>query len=109
MGKKTNVQSAHLMGPAGIKWATMNTGRRESTTGAMIKIRGSPVYISAYSLADTLKTSIYTIISAFHNEMLHSGKAGLLQKDWIISSKPLYGTHELLVHKLRLFLDFHVT
>ncbi|KAH6815858.1 nucleoporin protein Ndc1-Nup protein [Perilla frutescens var. hirtella] len=109
MGKKNNVQSAHLMGPAGIKWATVNTGRRESTSGAMGKIRGSPLYAKAYSMADILKTSIYCIVSAFHNEMLNSGKAGLLEKDWIISSKPLYGTHELLLHKLRLFLDYQAS
>ncbi|KAL8457182.1 hypothetical protein ACS0TY_035143 [Phlomoides rotata] len=109
IGKKTNIQSAHLMGPAGIKWATINTGRRESTSGAMGKIRGSPLYAKAYSLADVLKTSTYCIVSAFHNEMVSSGKAGLLEKDWIISSKPLYGTHELLLHKLRLFLDFQAS
>lgn len=106
MGKKTNVQSAHLMGPAGMKWATVNTGRRDSTAGAMVKIRGSPLYAKAYSMADVLRTSVYCITSAFHNEMLNSGKAGLLDKDWIISSKPLYGTHDLLLHKLRLFLDY---
>ncbi|KAG8378639.1 hypothetical protein BUALT_Bualt07G0006300 [Buddleja alternifolia] len=109
MGKKTNVQSAHLMGPAGIKWATINTGRRESTSGAMGKIRGSPFYANAYSLADILKTSIYCIVSAFHNEMVNSGKAGLLDKDWITTGKPLYGNHELLLHKLRLFLDFQAS
>lgn len=96
MGKKTNTQSAHLTGPAGMKWATVNTGRWESTAGAMGKIRGSPLYGKAYSMADILKTSIYCIVSAFHNEMLSSGKAGLLEKDWIITSKPLYGIHELL-------------
>ncbi|KAK4394918.1 hypothetical protein Sango_1646100 [Sesamum angolense] len=109
MGKKTNIQNAHFMGPAGIKWATMNTGRRVSTSGAMGKIRGSPQYAKAYSLADVLKTSIYCIVSAFHNEMLNSGKAGLLEKDWIISSKPLYGTHELLLHKLQLFMNFQAS
>ncbi|PIN19424.1 hypothetical protein CDL12_07885 [Handroanthus impetiginosus] len=106
MGKKTNVHSGHLMGPAGIKWATMNTGRRESTSGAMGKIRGSPLYAKAYSLADILKTSIYCVVSTFHNEMVNSARTGLLEKEWIISGKPLYGTHELLLHKLRLFLDF---
>ncbi|GFP88492.1 hypothetical protein PHJA_000992900 [Phtheirospermum japonicum] len=109
MGKKTHVQSAHLMGPAGIKWATVNTGRRETTSGAMGKIRGSPLYGKAYSLADVLKTSIYCVVSAFHNEMMGSGKAGVLEKDWIISGKPDYGTHELLGHKLRQFLDFQAS
>ncbi|GER56718.1 1-aminocyclopropane-1-carboxylate synthase 1 [Striga asiatica] len=106
MGKKTHMQSAHLMGPARIKWATVNTGRRESTSGAMQKIRGSPLYDEAYFIADVLKTSVFCLVSAFHDEMINSGKAGLLEKDWIISSKPIYGTTELLVHKLRQFLDF---
>lgn len=106
MGKKTNIQSANLMG---IKWATVNTGRRESTTGAMVKIRGSPIYAKAFYLADTLKSSIYCIVSSFHNEMLYSWKSGVAEKDWIISGKPLYGSRELLVHKLGLFLEFHVT
>ncbi|KAL3642261.1 hypothetical protein CASFOL_013076 [Castilleja foliolosa] len=109
MGKKTHVQSAHSMGPAGIKWATVNTGRQETTSGAMVKIRGSPLYGKAYSLAAVLKTSIYCVVSAFHNEMMSSGKAGLLEKDWIVSGKPGYGTHELLGHKLRQFLDFQAS
>lgn len=109
MGKKTNIQSSNSMGAAGIKWATVNTGRRESTAGAMGKIRGSPLYAKAYSLADIFKTSIYCIVSAFHNEMMNSEKAGLLEKDWVVRSKPLYGTHELLLHKLKLFLDFQAS
>ncbi|KAL7098252.1 hypothetical protein ACP275_09G005400 [Erythranthe tilingii] len=109
MGKKTNIQSSNFMGPAGIKWATVNTGRRESTASAMGKIRGSPLYAKAFSLADILRTSIYSIVSAFHGEMMNSEKAGLLEKDWIVSGKPLYGTNELLLHKLRLFLDFQAS
>lgn len=107
IGKKTNIPSAHdLNGPTGIKWATMNTGRREATGSTMGKIRGSPVYARAYALADILRSSIYLIVSAFHDEMLNSGKAGVFEKDWIMSSKPLYGTRDLLLQKLRLFLDF---
>ncbi|KAL6583630.1 hypothetical protein OROMI_002919 [Orobanche minor] len=110
MGKKTHVQSsAHLMGPAGIKWATVNTGRKESTSGAMEKLRGSPLYGKAYSLADVLRTSIYSVVSVFHRELMNSGNTGLLEKDWIISGKPIYGTHELLVNKLRQFLDFQAS
>ncbi|KAK6148215.1 hypothetical protein DH2020_019127 [Rehmannia glutinosa] len=106
MGKKTHIQSAHLMGPAGIKWATVNTGRRESTAGAMGKIRGSPLYGKAYSLADVLKTSTYCIVSTFHNEMMNSGKAGLLEKDWIISGSDLLPLkRECLVDKLGKFLQ----
>ncbi|KZV25686.1 hypothetical protein F511_04747 [Dorcoceras hygrometricum] len=107
IGKKTIIPSTHdLIGPAGIKWETMNSGRRESTGDTMGKIRGSPIYVKAYALADVLRTSIYLIVSAFQDEMLNSAKAGVLEKEWIISSKPLYGTHELLLHKLHLFLEF---
>lgn len=107
MGKKTNIQSSpHLMGPAGIKWATSSTGRID---GAVGKKRGGPLHSKAYAIADVLRTSIYHVVSAFHDEMLNSAKAGLLEKDWIISGKPLFGTRELLVQKLRLFLDFRAS
>uniref|UniRef100_A0A5B7BMZ5 Nucleoporin protein Ndc1-Nup n=1 Tax=Davidia involucrata TaxID=16924 RepID=A0A5B7BMZ5_DAVIN len=110
MGKKTNLQSSHhLIGPAGIKWAALSTGRRDVAVSSMGKRRGNPQYSKAYSMADILRTSIYHIVSAFHDEMLNSAKAGLLEKDWIISSKPLYGTHEILSQKLRLFLDFRAS
>ncbi|KAH0686490.1 hypothetical protein KY284_017043 [Solanum tuberosum] len=110
MGKKTNLQSSNtLMDPAGIKWATLNPGRRDSAAGMAGRRKGAPFYAKAYSMADILKTSIYGIISAFYDEMSHSAKAGLLEKDWIISSKPLYGTRELLSQKLRLFLDFQAS
>ncbi|KAJ9183100.1 hypothetical protein P3X46_007008 [Hevea brasiliensis] len=107
MGKKTNVQTPHqLMGPGGIKWATLSTGRRDTVVA---KKRSGPVHSKAYAVADVLKTSIYCIISAFHDEMLTSDKAGLLEKDWLIGSKPLFGTRELLLQKLRLFLDFRAS
>ncbi|CAN4087860.1 unnamed protein product [Withania somnifera] len=110
MGKKTNLQSSNtLMDPAGIKWATLNSGRRDSAAGVAGKRKGAPFYAKAYSMADILRTSIYGIVSAFYDEMSHSAKAGLLEKDWIISSKPLYGTRELLSQKLRLFLDFQAS
>ncbi|XP_015067812.1 uncharacterized protein LOC107012471 [Solanum pennellii] len=110
MGKKTNLQSSNtLMDPAGIKWATLNPGRRDSAAGMAGRRKGAPFYAKAYSMADILKTSIYGIVWAFYDEMSHSAKAGLLEKDWIISSKPLYGTRELLSQKLRLFLDFQAS
>ncbi|KAK7331408.1 hypothetical protein VNO77_25632 [Canavalia gladiata] len=107
MGKKTNLQSPNqLLGPAGIKWATVNSGRVDVAAG---KRRSGPVNSKAYAIADVLKTSIYQIVSAFHDEMLAGAKANLLEKDWVTSGKPLFGTREMLVQKLRLFLDFRAT
>ncbi|CAH9147134.1 unnamed protein product [Cuscuta epithymum] len=113
MGKKTNLESSHhQMDPSGIKWATLSSsGRRESAPswGVAGRRKGSPLYTKAYSMADNLRTSIYCIVIAFHDEMLTSAKTGALDKDWIITSSnkpPLYGTQELLLQKLRVFLDF---
>ncbi|KAL6962764.1 hypothetical protein U1Q18_037721, partial [Sarracenia purpurea var. burkii] len=108
IGKKTHLQSSHnLLGTGvGIKWATMSNGRREAAVGVTGKRRGSPLYSKAYSMADYLRTSIYSIVSVFHDEMLFSAKAGVLHKEWITSGKPVYGTPDLLSQKLRLFLDF---
>jgi nucleoporin NDC1 len=106
MGKKTNLQSPNqLLGSAGIKWATANSGRLDIAT-ATGKRKNGPANSKAYAIADVLKTSIYQIVSAFHDEML----AGtLLEKDWITSEKPLFGTHEMLIEKLCLFLDCWAT
>lgn len=107
MGKKTNLQPPHLlMGPAGIKWAPMSTGRRNF---ASVKKRSGPLHSKAYAMADVVRISIYCIVSTFHDEMMSSTKTGLLEKDWIGSSKPLFGTLELLLQKLRHFLDFQAS
>ncbi|KAJ1377917.1 hypothetical protein SESBI_48380 [Sesbania bispinosa] len=107
MGKKTNLQSPNqLLGPAGIKWATLNNGRVDVPAG---KRRTGPVNPKAYAIADVLKTSIYQIVSTFHDEMLAGAKASILEKDWVTSGKPLFGTREMLIQKLRLFLDFRAT
>lgn len=108
MGKKTNLQSPnHLLDPAGIKWATNSTSRREISM-AVNKKRDSPLYSKAYSLADILKTSIYCIVSEFHEEMITSAKAGALDKDWVINTKPSYGSRDL-VQKLQFFLNFQAS
>ncbi|XP_022727831.1 uncharacterized protein LOC111283503 isoform X2 [Durio zibethinus] len=107
MGKKSGLQpSHHSMGSFGIKLATFSTGRRDARTG---KRRDDPLYSKAYAMADVLRTSIYCIVSAFHREMLTSAKAGLLEKDWITGGKPSFGTRELLLQKLHLFLDFQAS
>ncbi|XP_045805741.1 uncharacterized protein LOC123898771 [Trifolium pratense] len=109
MGKKTNLQSPNqLLGSGGIKWATANSGRLDIAT-ATGKRKNGPANSKAYAIADVLKTSIYQIVSAFHDEMLAGTKASLLEKDWITSEKPLFGTREMLIQKLRLFLDFRAT
>ncbi|MBA0645205.1 hypothetical protein Goklo_013330 [Gossypium klotzschianum] len=107
MGKKISLQPSHqLMGAFSTKSATFSTGRRDVRTG---KRRDDPLYSKAFAMADVLRTSIYGIVSAFHHEMLNSAKAGLLEKDWITSSKPPFGTRELLLQKLHLFLDFQAS
>ncbi|KAI5447567.1 uncharacterized protein LOC127079948 [Lathyrus oleraceus] len=109
MGKKTNLQSPNqLLGSSGIKWATANSGRLD-IAAASSKRKNGPANSKAYAIADVLKTSIYQIVSSFHDEMLAGTKASLLEKDWITSEKPLFGTREMLIQKLRLFLDFRAT
>ncbi|KMT03724.1 hypothetical protein BVRB_8g188730 [Beta vulgaris subsp. vulgaris] len=109
MGKKINLQSPnHILGPAGIKWATNSTARREIAT-AMNKKRGSSSHSKSYALADVLKISIYSIVSEFFEEMHASAKMGLLEKDWMNNSKPIYGSSELLVQKLHFFLNFQAS
>ncbi|KAG6781771.1 hypothetical protein POTOM_014684 [Populus tomentosa] len=106
MGKKTSLQPQHLMGPVTIKWNTPSTGRRDVATA---KKRDGPLHAKTCAMADVLRNSIYSIVSAFHDEMLTSTKAGLLEKDWVTKSKPLFGTYELLGQKLRHFLDFRAS
>ncbi|XP_021717643.1 uncharacterized protein LOC110685421 [Chenopodium quinoa] len=109
MGKKINLQSpTHMLGPAGIKWATNSTTRREIAT-AMNKKRGSPSHSKLYALADVLKISIYSIVSEFLEEMRVSTKMGVLEKDWLNNSKPIYGSAEVLVQKLQFFLNFQAS
>ncbi|CAH1430062.1 unnamed protein product [Lactuca virosa] len=107
MGKKTNQSpNQYLNGPANIKWAALSPTRRDTTirTASSSNKKGSPYYSKAYSMADILRTSIYQIVSNFHQQMLTSSKAGLLDKDWIATSAPT--TRDLLLQKLRMFLEF---
>ncbi|KAF9686469.1 hypothetical protein SADUNF_Sadunf03G0161800 [Salix dunnii] len=92
-----------LMGPVTIKRNTPNTGRRDV---ASAKKQGGPQHAKACAKADVSRNSIYVIASAFHDEMLTSTKASLLEKGWATGITSLFGTYELLVQKLRHFLDF---
>ncbi|KAJ6966441.1 hypothetical protein NC652_004105 [Populus alba x Populus x berolinensis] len=48
-------------------------------------------------MIDMLRNLIYGIVSAFHDKMLMSNKAGLFENDRITKSKPFFGTYKLLV------------
>ncbi|KAK1322134.1 hypothetical protein QJS10_CPA03g02524 [Acorus calamus] len=109
LGKKTNPQPTHFMGPASIRWATPNAGRKDWAVGAMPRKRGVALQSRAYVMADVLRTSIYEIVGVFYDEMQANAKASVLEKYWIDDGKILYGNHETLVQKLRLFLDFCAT
>ncbi|KAI3712455.1 hypothetical protein L1987_71012 [Smallanthus sonchifolius] len=103
MGKKTNLQPSNVQYPtASIKWAALSPVAAATISNK----KDGPRYLKAYSMADILRTSIYQIVSSFHHEMVTSSKTGLLDKDWIANGNPLYGSRELLVHKLRMFLVF---
>lgn len=106
MGKKTSVQLAHMLGPANIRWATVNTGKRDAVPALTTKKRGTALHAKAYAMADVLKTSIYQVVSAFQTDMQANAKASVLEKNWIAEGKPIYGTREILIQKLHLFLDY---
>ncbi|MQL87737.1 hypothetical protein Taro_020288 [Colocasia esculenta] len=106
MGKKPTPQSAHHMGLASIKWAALQTGSRDVAATISSKRKSGALYSKAFAMADIIRTSIYQIVSAFEADMLANAQASVLEKNWITESKPLFGTKEILVQKLALFLDF---
>ncbi|URD84420.1 Nucleoporin protein Ndc1-Nup [Musa troglodytarum] len=107
VGKKTSAQLAHMLGPANIRWATVNTGKRDAVPALTSKKRGAALHAKAYAMADVLKTSMYQVVSAFQTDMQANAKASVLEKNWIAEGKPIYGTREILIQKLHLFLDYH--
>lgn len=67
----------------------------------------------AYALADVLRTSIYQIIAVFGEEMVVGAVGGkglaIAERDWLSQKAPLYGTYEMHLQKLSLFLNYRVS
>ncbi|KAH7653544.1 Nucleoporin protein Ndc1-Nup protein [Dioscorea alata] len=105
LGKKTSPQTTHLLGPGNIRWASMNTVRKNGVTSMRNKIKSGILNSKAYAMADVLRTSIYQIVSVFHADMQANAKSSVLDKNWIVG-KPLYGSREVLLQKLNQFLEF---
>lgn len=106
LGKKTYAPSAHLLGAASIRWATFNAGKGCETFAVATKRKKPLLYAKAYALADVVRTSLYQIVSAFEIDMQANARNSVLEKNWINDGKPLYGTREILVYKLHLFLEY---
>ncbi|CAI8590897.1 unnamed protein product [Vicia faba] len=96
-GENKHAITNQLLGSSGIKWVTANRGRLD-ITAASSKRKNGPANSKAHAIADVLKTSIYQIVSSFHDEML-AAKPSLLNKDWISSEKPLIGSRKMLIWK----------
>uniref|UniRef100_A0A0C9RSU8 TSA: Wollemia nobilis Ref_Wollemi_Transcript_14496_1988 transcribed RNA sequence n=1 Tax=Wollemia nobilis TaxID=56998 RepID=A0A0C9RSU8_9CONI len=113
LGKRSNIQSMHLLGPASIKWTVPSRGVIGGKKQVLHIKKNTLPYKKAYAMADVLHTSIYQIVSVFQDEMLLGGSGifGLpaAERDWLSKSKPLYGTHDMLLQKLRLFLEFRAS
>eukprot|EP01018_Ginkgo_biloba_P008262 Gb_11009 [translate_table: standard] len=115
LGKRSTMQPLHLMGPASIKWTVpsrstiMDTGKRQ---GLPFK-KKTALHKKAYAMADVLRTAIYQITCVFQDEMLLGGPStsglSVAERDWLSKTKPLYGTHDMLLQKLSLFLEFRAS
>lgn len=106
LGKKTNPQPVHSLGPASIRWTNFSTGRKGNVTAIASTQRGG-LHTKAYSMADVIRTSIYQIVSAFVDDMRANAKASSLEKNWISEGrKPIFGSHAVLVQKLSLFIEY---
>jgi len=106
LGKKTNPQPVHSLGPENIRWANFSTGRK-STGVAIASTQKGGLHKKAYTMADVLRTSVYQIVSAFIDDLRANAKSSSLEKNWISEGrKPVYGSQAVLVQKLILFIEY---
>ena len=116
LGRRSSVQAGQSVGVNSIKWTVPSRGM----VGESIKKQGVPfgkktdLYRKAYAMADVIRTSLYQIVDTFRKEMTVSGSGqgnmaiAIAERDWLSKGQPLYGTHDLHVQHLRLFLDFRM-
>jgi nucleoporin NDC1 len=113
LGRRSSARGVGFVGPNSIKWTVPSQGpvdvsrRKGSPFG-----KGSAMHKKAYALADILRTSVYQIIAAFGEEMVVGSGSGkgvaIAERDWLSQTTPLYGTHEMHLQKLGLFLEYRV-
>ncbi|EES07443.1 hypothetical protein BDA96_04G298100 [Sorghum bicolor] len=106
LGKKTNPQPVHSLGPENIRWASLSTGRKGTGVSIASTQKGG-LHKKAYTMADVLRTSVYQIVSAFIDDLRANAKPSSLEKNWISEGrKPVYGSQAVLVQKLILFIEY---
>nr|ACG45501.1 hypothetical protein [Zea mays] len=106
LGKKTNPQPVHSLGPENIRWVNFSTGRKGTGVAIACTQKGG-LHKKAYTMADVLRTSVYQIVSAFIDDLRANAKPSSLEKNWISEGrKPVYGSQAVLVQKLILFIEY---
>lgn len=115
LGRRSSARGVGFVGPNSIKWTVPSQG----VVADVVKRKGSPfgkgssMHKKAYALADILRTSIYQIIAVFGEEIMvgsisNKGLA-IAERDWLSQTTPLYGSHEMHLQKLGLFLEYRVS
>ncbi|KAL2650734.1 hypothetical protein R1flu_018862 [Riccia fluitans] len=113
LGRRSSPRAVTFV-PNSIKWTVPSRGSFTEVG----KKQGHPfgkrtiMHKKAYAMADVLRTSIYQIVSVFGEEMVHVGSLGrgtaIAERDWLSCQKPLYGTHEMHLQKLGMFLQYRI-
>ncbi|KAL3700900.1 hypothetical protein R1sor_018922 [Riccia sorocarpa] len=113
LGRRSNARGVTFV-PNSIKWTLPSRGAFTEVG----KKQGYPfgkrtiMHKKAYAMADVLRTSLYQIVSVFGEEMIQVGSGGrgttIAERDWLSCQKPLYGTHEMHLQKLGMFLQYRI-